>query len=296
MPGEGSRSGSLPALALVLAVILAGCGGALLGEDRSPPATATATSNQSTMLPPPGISSLRVLNPSALGRAHARAVENASYVVVSNRTVTRPNGSLRSRLTTRVAVDDRGHFLATAETAGPDAPVFIGESPATATYWSNGTVYLRTLSHDGRTTYTQYEPPATWIGTRAYWTEAVPFGARSNRPATFYAAVFDAVPARVVGETSIHGTPVLRLEGPIDETDTVGDLPDDPDSVSNVTLVALVDQDGLVRALDLRYVGTLDEKPVRVNWSIRYSAVGSTEVERPPWYDRAVNESRAPTS
>lgn len=296
MPGRGSRSGSLPALALVFAVILAGCGGAVLGGDRSPPTTATATTNQSTILPPPGISSLRVLNPSALGRAHARAIENTSYVVVSNRTVSGPNGTLLSRLTTRIAVDDQEGFHARAETAGPEAPVFIGEPPAIGIYWSNGTVYLRKLSHGDRTVYTQYEPPNTWVGTRAYWAEAVPFGARNNRPATFYTAVFHAVPARVVGETSIHGTPVLRLEGTINETDTDADLPDDLDSISNVTLVALVDQDGLVRALDLRYVGTLDEEPVRVHWSVRYSDIGSTSVDRPSWYDRAANETGEQTS
>lgn len=279
-------------MALVLAMIIAGCGGGVLsGGDGSPRTPATATTNQSTMLPPPGISSLRVLNPSALGRAHARAIENTSYVVVSNRTATTPNGTLRSRLTTRVAVDGRGRFIAAAETAGPEAPVFIGEPPSHAVYWSNGTVYLRRLSRDGRTVYTQHAPPDTWVGTRRYWAEAVPFGARHNRPATFYAAVFDAVPTRVDGQTTMEGTPVLRLEGGLEGAASEGNLPDDVESVRNVTLVALVDRDGMVRSLDLRYAGTLTGEPVRVHWSIRYSRVGSPTVDRPRWYDRAVNAS-----
>lgn len=277
-------------MAVVIVLVLAGCGGAVFGGDE-PAAPETATTNQSTMLPPPGVSSLRVLNPSALGRAHARTLENASYVVTSNRTVLDPTGALRSRLSTRVAVDETGGFRATAETAGPDAPVFIGEPPATGTYWSNGTVYLRRLTRDGRTTYTQHDPPDTWVGTRRYWAEAVPFGARHNRPATFYAAVFDAVPTRVVGQSRVDGTPVFRLEGDFDGSAPVGDLPDEVSAVRNATLVALVDRDGLVRVLDLRYTGRLEEQAVRVHWTIRYTAVGRTSVARPGWYDRAVNGS-----
>jgi len=275
-------------VAVVLALVLAGCGGIVLG-DGEPPSPETATTNRSTMLPPPGVSSLRVLNPSALGRAHARTIENASYVVTSNRTVLDEGGTLRSRLSTRVTVDEAGGFHAIAETAGPEAPVFIGEPPATGTYWSNGTVYLRRLSRDGRTTYTQHDPPDTWVGTRRYWAEAVPFGARHNRPATFYAAVFDAVPTRVVGQSRIDGTPVLRLEGERAGPAAVDDLPDEVVSVRNVTLVALVDRDGLVRVLDLRYTGRLEDQAVRVHWRIRYAAVGTTSVPRPSWYDRAVS-------
>lgn len=282
---------AVPAAALAVLVLLAGCGGLpFVGEERgSTPVATPAPEDQVTSQPPPGIVSLQVANPAALGRAHARAIENESYVLTSNRTVAYENGTLRSRLAVRVAIDEERRFLATASTDGPEAPVFVGTPPVYAVYWSNGSTYARRLSHDGRTTYTRFDPPDTWVGTWSYWTTSVPFGGRDNRPATFYASLFSAVPTRVTGETTLAGTTVFRLEDEADRPFSDEAFPGRVRSVHDVSFVALVDGDGLVRSLDLRYAGTVDGEAVRVEQTVRYEDVGSTTVQRPEWYERTVS-------
>lgn len=282
---------AVPAVALAALVLLAGCGAfPLVGEEGgSTPAPTPVRGDGVTSSPPPGILSLQVVNPGALGRAHAESIENESYVLTSNRTVAAENGTLRSRLALTVAVDGGQGFLAAASTAGPEAPVFLGNPPADAVYWSNGTTYARRLSHDGRTTYTEFPPPDTWVGTRSYWTTSVPFGGRANRPAAFYASLFSAVPTRVTGETTLAGTPVFRLENEADRPFSDATFPGGVESVHDVSFVALVDGDGLVRSLDLRYAGTVDGEAVRVEWTLRYEDVGSTTVRRPAWFDRTVS-------
>ncbi|HKJ58806.1 MAG TPA: hypothetical protein VKA37_06235 [Halobacteriales archaeon] len=282
---------AVPAALLVASVVLAGCSGfPLVGEEGgSTPVAPPIPEDQVTSQPPPGILSLQVVNPGALGRAHARAIENESYLLTSNRTVVRENGTLRSRLAVTVAIDEERRFLAAASTDGPEAPVFLGTPPVDAVYWSNGTTYARRLSHDGRTTHTQFAPPETWVGTWSYWTTSVPFGGRANRPETYYASLFSAVPTRVTGETTIAGTTVFRLENEADRPFSNDTFPGRVDSVHDVSFVALVDGDGLVRSLDLRYAGTVDGEAVRVNQTIRYEDVGSTTVRRPAWYERAAS-------
>lgn len=275
---------------LATLVVLAGCTSVpFFGGSEEPVPTVTPVSPDD--LPtqhPPGVTSLRVIDSTALGRAHARAIENTSYVVATNRTVRYVNGTLVSHLATRVSVDRDRRFLASASTAGPAAPVFIGAPPAEATYWSNGTTYLRRLTHDGETTYAEFDPPDTWVGTWRYWAEVVPFGARNNRPATYYAAVFSSVPVRVVDRVPRNGTTVFRLEEHVGWTVSGEGFPGRTESIEDVTLVALVDGDGLVRSLELAYTGTLDGERVHVTRTIRYTGIGSTEVDRPSWSDRAI--------
>ena len=107
-----------PAVLLAAAVLLAGCGGLPPLDDGDTPgpgetptgADRPTDAGLSTARPPPGVLSLQVADPAELGRAHARAVENRSYVLTSNRTVRYANGTLRSRMSTRVAVDDGPGF------------------------------------------------------------------------------------------------------------------------------------------------------------------------------------------
>ena len=275
---------------IAAAVFLAGCSGVPLLDDggASTPTDEAPTVGPPAVDPPPGVLSLQVANPAELGRAHARAIENRSYVLTSNRTVRYEDGTLRSRMVTRVAVEEGPGFLVRISTAGPAAPVLLGRPPASAVYWSDGETYLRRLTREGETTHVETEPPGTWIGTRSFWTTSVPFGGRNNRPSTYYASVFSAVPTRVTGPTTVDGTATYRIENDGDRPFPDGSFPGRVESVHDVSLVALVDSDGLVRRLDLRYAGTVEGESVRVERRIRYSDVGSTTVGRPSWYEKAV--------
>lgn len=278
---------------LAVVVVLAGCNGLpLVGDGEGDASGVTPVpGDQVDARPPPGILSERVVGPRELGRAHERAIENRSYVVRSNRTVRYANGTLRSRIAVDVAIDEDRSFLANVSTAGPEAPVLLGTPPARAVYWSDGSTYLRRLTRDGETTYVEFDPPSTWVGTWSYWAKAVPFGGGDNHPETFYASLFSAVPSRVDGRTNRSGTTVFTIVNDNDRPFTDEAFPGGVESIHDLSLVAMVDGNGLVRSLELRYAGTIDGEPVRVRYAIRYANVGSTSVDRPAWYDRATSNS-----
>lgn len=286
-------------LGVVCLLVLAGCGGAWpVGDPVSGGVDGGATSTVTPApLPeeepafPPGVARRGVVDARRLAGAHEAAIANASYTVRSNRTVVYANGSLRSSLVVEVALARNRTFLATAATAGPGAPVFLGVPPARATFWSNGSIYVRRFTADGETTYNRFDPGQRFAGTWRYWTRTVPFGGRSGRPGSFYAETFGAVPTRVTGRETAGNVSLVHLAGG-ETRGSVEGTPLDGDgsleSVRNVSLRATVDQRGVVRSLSLDYDATADGRPVHVSWTVRYRAVGRTTVGRPAWFDRAV--------
>lgn len=59
----------------------------------------------------------------------------------------------------------------------------------------------------------------------------------------------------------------------------------------DVRLVVRVTDEGLIRSYRFTYEGRVDGRAVRVVRRVEFSGVGTTTVERPPWYDEAVNAS-----
>ncbi|PSQ27305.1 hypothetical protein BRD09_08790 [Halobacteriales archaeon SW_10_68_16] len=205
---------------------------------------------------PPGVSGEGVVDATTLADAHDRAIENTSYTLVSNRTVRYTNGTVASALFVRVELAaDRSFFVRTS-TAGPDGPEFLGKPPAAGEFWSNGTVYVRAQEGHARETI---------------------------------ASVFADVPTEVTGVRTVDGTTVYRLAG---EGTVEGDFSKaGSDAVGNVSLTAQVTESGILRRMDLSYVTFLAGQSVRVEWTVRYDDVGTTTVERPSWFDRAVAEN-----
>lgn len=289
-----------PVLGVVCLLVLAGCGGSGpfvdgpsdgSGDPGATPTVSPAPLPDATAEFPPGVSRRGVVVPDRLARAHETTIANTSYTVRSNRTVAYANGSVRSSLVVEVALARNRTFLATAATAGPGAPVFLGVPPARATFWSNGSVYVRRFTAGGETTYNQYDPGQQFAGTWRYWTRTVPFGGRSGRPGSFYAGTFGAVPTRVAGRTTSGNASLVRLAG----EGTRGSVQGTPldgggslDAVRNVSLRATVGPRGVVRSLTLDYDATADGRPVHVRWTVHYRAIGETTARRPPWFDRAV--------
>lgn len=285
------RSGS-PAL-LVAAVVLAAAvavGAVATDAGRSPDLGTEPSprppASDGTQRYPPGLSSAGVSDPEALGRAHEAALANRSFTIRAARTIRAPNGTLRSELTVTVSLGPDRSFLADAATAGPDAPVFLGDPPARGTYWSNGTTYARRLVRDDARVYNTFDPtgrPGTWT----YWTETVPFGGERGGPATTLARVFAATKTRVVATREPDG--VLRYLVSGDRAVGTYGTGTDP---RDVRLEASVTPDGLVRSVTLSYTATVDGAPVRVAWRVRYTAVGRTTVAEPPWLSRALRGER----
>lgn len=233
----------------------------------------------------PGVTAEGITAPRLVASAHAATIDDASFLLTASRTVRYANGTLRDRLAVRVALAANRTYLASAATAGPAAPVFLGRPPANATYWSNGSVYVRKLTRDGETTYNEFQPPANGAGTWRYWTRTVPFGGRDAFPRSFYRQLFASIPTRLVNRTRADGATTYVLVGD-HATDTAfaGAIRD----VHDLRLVAEIRDDGLVRALTLQYVGEVDGETVRVARTVRYEHVGETTVGRPSWFQNAV--------
>lgn len=235
----------------------------------------------------PGVTVDGVTQPATLAAAHGSVIGERSYRLTTNRTVRYANGTLREQLLVDVRLAADGTHLASATIRGPAAPVFLGRPPANGTFWSNGTVYVRKLSRDGRTTYNEFETPGSGAATWQYWAHVVPFGGEQATPRGFYSALFAAVPVRIAGEASAGDATTYRLVG---DTVADGQFVDEFSAVHDVRLVATVRADGLVASLSLRYTAEIDGETVRVVRTVRYRDVGATTVERPPWFEKAVGE------
>lgn len=288
-------SGRLVVLALL--VMTAGCSGLVAdggggdadGADLTPAPVPTDTIDY-----PPGVSSEGVVDAQRLARAHGRTVENVSYRLRSNRTTRFSNGTLRSRFDLDVRLGGNRSYLATVRTAGPAGSVLIGEPPARARYWSNRTLYANRIVRDGETTYSVLRAEDNPVVTWQYWASTAAFGGGPSYRAGRYAAVFDAIPTRVVGERTVNGTTVYEVRGRRTESTafTVGSVeavrPAGPGAVLNAT----IDEDGRIRSLHLRYRALDGDAEYTVDWRIRYGSVGGVRVADPPWLDRAVEGSR----
>lgn len=274
-------------LLVCLLAVVAGCSALPVGGGPSTPTTGDVTP---APVPedgrfPPGVTAEGVDDPTALATAHVATIDDNSYTLSMERVARHPNGTLHSRLRLRVQLGaDRG-YLADAATAGPFAPVFLGEPPARGVYWSNTTTYVRKLTRGNTTTYNEFRTRESGAGTSSYWVTTVAFGGAPGEPETFYRDAFAATSTRTVERRSVNGTPTYRIVGSGVRN---GTFDDDVASVSELRLDANVTQQGLVRTLSLRYAGEVNGDPVTVRWTVRYRQVGTTAVERPDWVERAV--------
>jgi len=234
---------------------------------------------------PPGISNGEVTSVQLLGRAHGTALNGTGYTVVSNRTVAYPNGTVRSQIHTRVALESDGTYLTDIAVRGPHAPVLLGRPPATATFWSDGDRKLRRLERDGQTIYNEYTPPDSYAGTWRYWVRSVALDGTPARDVTETFGSFRTL--TVTEQTGAETAYLLRGRGLRADGSVTGGTTDQ----TNATLTARVRADGLVTSYRVRYTArTADGERVRVRRVVRFTNVGETTVDRPAWYDRAVGD------
>jgi hypothetical protein len=275
--------------ALALCLLLTGCSTLSPAPDPRP-ATPTATPAPVPTAGPdgtlaPGVTREGVVDARTLAAAHVAGLADRSYTLTATRTTREPNGTLRERLVLNLSLGADRSYLAHAETAGPHAPVFLGRPPASASYWSNGSVYARRLTHAGSTTYTTFQP-TNGAGTWQYWARTVPFGGRGGNPRGFLTRTFTAIPTRTTGRVADGGPTAYTVVG----TRATAPIELGVEDPREVDLRAEVTADGLVRSLTLTYVGTVDGRPVTVTRRLRYEQVGETDVPRPAWVDRALPE------
>lgn len=280
--------GRVTAVALAVVLLLAGC--STLSSDpapRGPTETATPapvpTGGPDGVLAP-GVTREGVTDPRTLAEAHVARLADESYTLVVTRTTRHPNGTLRERLDLNLSLAADRSYLVHAETEGPEAPVFLGRPPASAAFWSNGSVYTRRLTHRGDTTYTTFQP-TNGAGTWQYWARTVPFGGRGGNPRGFITRTFGSTPTRTTGRVADDGTTAYTLVG----TGATAPIELGVEDPREVDLRATVTAEGLVRSVNLTYVGTVDGQPIEVTRRFRYERVGATNVTRPAWVARALS-------
>jgi len=243
--------------------------------------TPTQTETPETHTRPPGVISSDVSEPFTLAQAHVEALQT-SYTVTQRYEVRFANGTLYTSEVVRVAVAENEANYHVETTVRGSRPRFLGADNGTrkSAVFSDGSTVFRRTEYGGVTQYAgpyneneRVPPEAAYQGTPRN-EERIPilFGQLSN--------------VSVIR----HGDGFYRIRGtPSRDTVEVSGV-----QVSNVTVgefTATVTSDGLVWEYLLTARGTVNGQDVMVAEQVRYSAIGSTSVEEPPWYDDAVGNT-----
>ena len=290
--GPPVERSTVAVLVFALAVVLAGCGMPFTGGDggtTSPsvtPAPVPTDEPTPTAVPQlaPGLTGEGVTDPFALAEAHASVLDGTAYAVRTNLTVRYANGSIYTqRSSDSQLAANRTRYYVVNEVAGAR----IGGGQAGTSLYSNGERVFIARTSAGRTTYriardVDREPASP----------SEMFSGGSGGDERIY-SLFTAVETRVLDETTRNGTTRYRIVGAnVSGEADLGSRYGDP---GNVTARATIDSRGLVHEYRLRYGGTVSGANVTVVRRVRYTNVGSTTVERPPWYEAAVrNATTAP--
>ncbi|PSP75311.1 hypothetical protein BRC81_16075 [Halobacteriales archaeon QS_1_68_20] len=259
---------TVAAVALALAVVLAGCGGSGQqdpGTESTPGDTPTATATptpQPFQSMPPGVSEQGVTDREALLDAHASALDGTSVTVDVDFRLTvdgdGQNVALRGKVTPD---DDRGWMQ-------------VETDDGVGTYYTESGTTYRTVTIDGETSH----------GTTDQ-VSAIPdsprFGADSRARDALWNAnwTFDGIVQR-------DGEHLLRYEATNVTLPSEVDV--DRESAGATTSgTLLVDENGVIRHVEVSATVETDQRTVEYGVTVSFSAVGSTTIEAPDWLDQA---------
>jgi hypothetical protein len=201
------------------------------------------------------------------------ALSNTSYAVRQNVTRRSTDGRLRSRSVSvarlngsrfRYAIDrfDRNR-------AGEPSEYRVER-------FFDGRRVLGATTRDGETTYpldrdrNGSEARASVLGD--------PTNARAVE------RLFDAFEMRVAGTTERNGSTLYTV---------VTTRPQRLAPLANITLRALVDRNGVIRAYCVSYTADRGDGRVDIAVRVAFTDLGATTVVRPVWYERAVENTTA---
>lgn len=288
---------ALQALLVASVVLLAGC--TLPGQstpDGGPAATPSPTDSQIAPSPTPtasptpdngaypaGLTADGVRSPWDLAQAHASVLTETSYTVEETNVIRRADGShvKRDDRTVRVGAEPHVYRYETSVREADSDEVYPSETPWTLQAHSNGTlVAQRVIDRSGNATVNVSR------GSGGSPTPPVRYGHGSplNQERVF--VILSRANVSVSGPES--GPYNLTASGFTGEELTV-----DGTTVANVSLesfTATVQSSGLVSEYRLVVTGTVGGEQVKATEHVVYSGVGSTDPEKPDWWDEAVSE------
>lgn len=253
---------------LALLVVLAGCGGFGAGSPAPPsvtPVPLPSDRSQPTVAGnlPPGVSETGITNVTALSRAHAGALAGTSFTRHTTLTIRYPNGTVlqgANRTLRMGASDDRFYYREIRRGSWAERP----GDPVRVTVWSTADVVHRvTRLRNGAVLYATNREAAV---TPRQVTR--PSGKEVRR-------VFDGVDVAVIAQGDANGSSVVVAAN--DAASTV--LPLFPAPHGSAELRARVSETGLVSQIRVESVSRRGTQTLRLQWSVRYSAIGETNVE-----------------
>lgn len=285
------RRRTTPCLFLVFLLFLSGCNTFNIGGDPSISTVTPAdvptdgpTTQDHTLAP--GLTQYGVVDPVALSNAHETALSNTSYTYLKTVTETYTNGTLRARKRTEIRiVQPTRRFYLISDSYFPNVPNF-DVTTRRFEIWSNGELTLLEITSGNNTTYRKHRPSD---GSNSFFPDG-------NR---FY-TLFKAIDTRVVGQKMRNGRTLYRVESEnitIPSVFSGGGMTNIYRNPRNITFRALIDSRGIVHEYRLAYTATGTKTntnvTTRIVETIRYTEIGSTNVERPSWYETA-NQSTTP--
>jgi hypothetical protein len=257
-------------------------GGGGGGTDRSEPAAnvtpAPVPAVEKDRALAPRLDEAGVTNASTLAAAHEAALRETSYTVRTNRTRTDVNGTLRQRVRATVRVGPNGSYNARYEFAQrPSWQATGGPAVVRIGYFAGDGQAIQAVALANGTTQYEVLPAELAASIRRS------LAGRGER----YERLLTGAKTRVASRTTRGDTRLFGVEATdvmVGYFGSAGPRGDPRDA----TLSLLVDERGLVRRHWLTYAASTETNAtVRTTETVRYSDVGETTVERPPWYDAA---------
>lgn len=233
---------------------------------------------------PPGVNESGIIDPLSLVDAHQQALENTSYTVSTSATYRRPNGTLVAQEYTvvRVAPGGDSYSAVRTQTVANDTRWFGGERSDLAV-WANETDAVVAEKPSGaETTYHWTSRSRAGLGPTSQWE-------------LLYATV-GAGDAAVVGQVKRAGTTLTKIVSTPSRWFSKNETADSATAQLHSEFTALVDSQGVVRSMQTLRRTIVEERPVVVSRTVRVSAMGNTTVERPAWYQQAVENRTRGTS
>lgn len=281
------RRTALPELFVALLVVLAGCSGFAGPNDGERTATVTPapvpTTEPRERLAP-GLTREDVTNVSALANAHDASLRGEPFTRWIDWTFRYENGTpYRTLEYTIRASDTRERFHYDSRRSG----AVVGSDDSIAVrfeVWSDRRIALEATTFANGTR--RYETVERQVAERLRRRVIEPNGRR-------IADLLAESDASVTDRYDWNGTRLYRIQGADPPVRTL------PDGTAlgpsrNATVVALVDSQGFVHGYETTYTtDSPDGTTLTATYVVQYDRIGSTRVDRPPWYEDALDETTA---
>lgn len=298
-------------------VVLAGCGGVLDGGRDAPTVTITPASiptDESTPIPTPpppplprGVTELGIKDPDTLANAHMVALEDTSYTFHRVHVERYENGTLRERVATDVLVTtNRSHFYYRHNLSGPAARVSAGTNTVVAAngdrvrvaVYADGARILRAITRNNSTTYGVVRndvgiPFAPEFADLPY-ISGMSIDDRNELSDVFH-SVRESTVERVTPGIDNRTVALYRIRATRLESGWLTTITPSR-TFRNASLSVVVDSRGIIHSYRLRYTGVVNGTTIHVTESIRFTDIGETTIERPPWYDEAIAATNVTTN